>query len=486
MDALTKQTLELVEKIKSQQTAEKSYTTALGLNWYDLEPAAKLLYPVITPLRNMIARVPANGGTATNWKALTALDTTNEAAGVSEGNRGSVITTSEQDFVAPYRGLGKEDYETWEAEYGSKNFDDLRALMTNGLLNATMISEEKTIIGGNGSDGIALGTPATPALSKVGGAGTLGAITVSVKVVALTLDGWNRATIAAGVKTQFVRTNADATTDTINGGSSNKSAAATLALSAGDVVTATVTAIKGAYGYAWYWGTAGNELIGAITTVNKVTFSAAAAGTQNVSAVTADNSKDSLVFSGFATQALSSTGYWASQDGAILNGDGAGGITEIETALKAFWDNNKVSPDIMLVNSQELLNISKKVVAGGAAPLFRFTVDGAQSGQVNSLTLTAGSVVGYYLNKYAMNSAKIVRVMLHPNIPPGIILFYSQQPPYETSRLRNTIQMKVRKEYYQIEWALRSRKYEAGVYVDELLQVYAPFMFGAIGNILNG
>jgi hypothetical protein len=257
-------------------------------------------------------------------------------------------------------------------------------------------------------------------------------------------------------------------------------------LSAGDVVTGTVTAIKGAYGYAWYWGTAGNELIGAITTVNKVTFSAAAAGTQNVSAVTADNSKDSLVFSGFATQALSSTGYWASQDGAILNGDGAGGITEIETALKAFWDNNKVSPDIMLVNSQELLNISKKVVAGGAAPLFRFTVDGAQSGQVNSLTLTAGSVVGYYLNKYAMNSAKIVRVMLHPNIPPGIILFYSQQPPYETSRLRNTIQMKVRKEYYQIEWALRSRKYEAGVYVDELLQVYAPFMFGAIGNILNG
>jgi hypothetical protein len=293
MDGTTQKTLELVEKMKSQQIAEKAYNTSLGLLWYDLEPLAKVLYPVITPLRNMIPRVPADGGNATNWKAITGLDTTNEAVGVSEGNRGSVITTAETDFTAPYRGIGTEDYETWEAEYGSKNFDNLRALMGLGLLNKLMLSEERVILAGNGSDGIALGTPATPALARTAAqGGTLGAITISVIVVALTLDGYNRATIAGGVKQTISRTNADASSDTVNGGSSNKSAAQTLALTAADSVTATVTAIKGAYAYAWYWGTAGNELLGAITTVNAVTFLAAAAGTQNASAITADRSKD--------------------------------------------------------------------------------------------------------------------------------------------------------------------------------------------------
>jgi hypothetical protein len=411
MPSLTEKTLEIVEKIKAQQVAEKAYTTSLGLNWYDLEPAAKLLYPVITPLRNMIPRVSGDGGNAVNWKAITGVDTTQQSPGVSEGNRGAVITTTEADYTAPYRGLGQEDYETFEAEYGSKNFDNLRALMTEGLLNSLMIAEEKVILGGNGSDGIALGTPATPVGVLTAGGAMTAQATVCY-VVALTLDGYLRSTVsAAGVPQTFNKTNADGTVDNnINAGSSQKSAEAAPITTAGGnlAITWTVTAVKGAVAYAWYTGLTGaaNCKLAAITTTNVFAQTANAGGAnQAASAITADCSKNAMIFSGIITQALAGAGYWASLDNGTLNADGAGGVTEIETALKSFWDNYRVSPNIIMVNSQELLNISKKVIAGGAAPLFRFVADAQNSG----LNITAGNVVGNYFNKYAMDGGQLIK-----------------------------------------------------------------------------
>jgi hypothetical protein len=175
-----------------------------------------------------------------------------------------------------------------------------------------------------------------------------------------------------------------------------------------------------------------------------------------------------------------------SLDNATLTADGAGGVAEIETMFKSFWDNYRVSPDILLCNSQELLNISKKVIAGGGTPLFRFVMDAANGAGQGNLTVTAGNVVGSYLNKYAMNGGVLVKVMLHPNVPPGFIGAYTAKPPYANSRVPDVVRMKVRKEYYQIEWPYKSRKYEAGVYCDELCQVYAPFCLGGISNIKNG
>jgi hypothetical protein len=36
-----------------------------------------------------------------------------------------------------------------------------------------------------------------------------------------------------------------------------------------------------------------------------------------------------------------------------------------------------LSPDTIWCNSQEIQNISAKIIAGGAAPLFRFNLDAA-------------------------------------------------------------------------------------------------------------
>src|SRR5438270_10206585 len=59
--------------IKSTFSQSGSATT--GLTFYDLEAGAKMLYPVLTPLRNEIPRVSGRGGIQANWKAVTGINT---------------------------------------------------------------------------------------------------------------------------------------------------------------------------------------------------------------------------------------------------------------------------------------------------------------------------------------------------------------------------------------------------------------------------
>ncbi|MBS5905432.1 MAG: hypothetical protein KIC89_22530 [Acetobacteraceae bacterium] len=39
---------------------------------------------------------------------------------------------------------------------------------------------------------------------------------------------------------------------------------------------------------------------------------------------------------------------------------------------------------------------------------------------------------------------------------------------------------------YQLEWPLRSRRYEYGVYIDQVLQVYLPPSNAVLTNIARG
>src|SRR5215831_4383893 len=64
---------------------------ATGLQVYDLEAPAKLLYPVLTPLRNKIPRVGGGRGIQANWRAITGINTNKISAGLGQGNRGGVI-----------------------------------------------------------------------------------------------------------------------------------------------------------------------------------------------------------------------------------------------------------------------------------------------------------------------------------------------------------------------------------------------------------
>ncbi len=499
--SLTEQSLQLLAQgIQNgdPDLINKAFTQATGLVWYDLERPAKILYPVITPLRNMIPRVGGRGGTAVHWKAITGINTQGMRGFVSEGNRGGAVTTSLKSYTAAYKGVGLEDYVTFEADYAAVNLDDAKARAVEGLLRSVMISEEGAILGGNAS--LALGTTPQPA-GTAGTSGSLATASYNVYCVALSAEGYRFSSVSGGVPGQIVRTNTDGSSDTFGGGSAAPSTVRTVSVTGpSGSIACTVAPVQGAVAYAWFWGTAGNELLGAITTINSIVITATATGTQNVSTLSGDNSRNSLSFDGLLSLINGAgQGDGDSSSGSLINtqatgtaGTGTvltaqnGGVAEIDADLKAFWDNYRLSPDIIIVNSQELTNITAKVIGGGGTPLFRFNMDAVQSGSVNPLTFTAGAVIGTYLNKFTMAGGSLVKVLLHPNCPPGTIIYYSTKIPYPLSNVANILQILTRRDYYQIEWPLKARKYEYGVYADEVLQCYFPPAFGTRTNIANG
>jgi len=472
---------------KSSTFSESGSPTA-GLTFFDLEAGAKLLYPVLTPLRNDIPRATGKGGIQANWKAITGINTSSVRAGISPGNRGGVIAVTTQDYNAVYKGIGLEANVDFEAVYAGQGFDDLRALAAQTLLESLMLQEEQIILGGNGS--LALGTTPTPSLAASSSGGSLATATLSVIAVALTLDGFLNASPAGGIPAAVSRTNADGSSDSFGGGSAQKSANATVSVTGpSGSVAASVAAVRGAVGYAWFWGAAGAEALGAITGINSVSIQAAASGTQTAASLpSADNSVNALVFDGLLTQCFrtSLNAYYAAQptgtagSGTPLTADTEGGIVEFDAALKSFWDNYRLTPTAIYVSSQEMLNIHKKILQGGATTAARFVFSADQG------AVLGGVMVRSYLNKFSMAGPTEIPIKLHPNMPGGTVLFFTKTLPYPLSNVPNTVQLRTRRDYYQVEWPLRARRYEYGVYADEVLQNYAPFAFGAITNIGNG
>jgi hypothetical protein len=492
---ITQQTLDLIKSSLKNPLNKAGITVSTGLVQYSLEAGAKLLYPVLTPFRNIIPRVTGVSGTAEHWKAITGVNTTGIRAGVGEGNRNAPLVTTEVEYTATYKGIGQENVVTFEADYASVGFEDVRALATMQTLQALMIEEEKIILNGNTS--LALGTTPTPTNVVVAGGSITASATNYVYCVALTY--W--AFLASGgaqnpvpntgtLLPTVTRTNADASTDTFGGGVAQISAASSAftTVSSNLAVTSTVTPVKGAFGYAWFLGAssgAGNAYLAAITSLPTVTLTAAATSTYaaNATGLNTDNSTCALEFDGLITTCLKLNGYYKSMAGTTLTADGAGGIVEIDTMLKYFWDNYKLSPEILWVDSQCLRDISKKITSGSTNPSYKITLNNDKGSLGN---VTGGSLVTTYLNKYGLNGAHAMDIKLHPNMPTGTIYADLSTDPYGISPIGAPRRIKARKEYYETVWPLRSRKFESGVYADEMLQVYMAFGTGLITDVLPG
>jgi hypothetical protein len=492
----TSETLALVKDALANgvpQTLAKAVTTATGLVAYDLQPSAKNLYPAATPIRNVLPRVGGGTGTATNWRQVNAIIGSGwDAMGwVPEGQRSGRMSYSTSTRSASYATVGEEDSVTFEAVSAALGFEDMQATATMRLLQKMMLKEENAFLGGNGT--LQLGTPATPSLSATGSGATLPAATYSVIVVALTYEGYRNSSIAGGVATTKSITGADGNSFTLNGGSSAASANATQAVTLGQTLFASVAPAIGAVGYAWYVGAAGAEKLQAITTINSAAFSAPlSSSTQLATAITADSSANpGLAYDGLLTSALKSgsgayVNYLATGTagaGTTLTASGRGSVNEIDLMLEKMWDQYEVSPTVLYVNSQEQRNITNKVLSSASGPLLRFTNDGK-----DPFAIIANGVVEYYYNPFALDGGYKIPVKIHPFVPPGTIIGWSENLPaqYQSSNVPNVAEVKTRRDYYRMDWPLKTRAYEFGVYAEEVLAVYAPFAMGVIGNIAAG
>jgi hypothetical protein len=470
-------------------------TTSTGLVAYDLEAPSKNLYPVLTPIYNRIPRVTKSSGAgiAANWKTVTAIAPggVSSMAWVPEGQRAPRMTITVATASANYVTIGVEDDVTFEAQSAGAGFEDVLATSGMRLLQQGMILSEYAILGGNNS--VALGTVGTIISAVAGSSGTLPALTYDIVCVALTFEGFLAASLAGGVKAATTVTGMDNATYTVNGGSSAPSAVKTQAVTLGQILSVSVTAVRGAVGYAWYVGAAGAAKLEAITTINSATFSAPLTGgsRQLASAITVDTSQNTLAFDGLLYQVYKSgsLGYFNSLatgtpgTGTPLTSSGRGTITEIDTMLKSFWDNYRLSPDELYVNAQELTNIYNKVMTSTTSSLVRFVTD-----MVGPDTFVAGQVVGFYVNPYSLNGGQRIPIKLHPFLPAGTIFAWCQNLPayYQSNQVPMVAEIQCRRDWYQIPWPIVTRSNATGVYSELVLKCYFTAALGIITNIGNG
>ncbi|MGA3212415.1 MAG: hypothetical protein ABSD20_14000 [Terriglobales bacterium] len=503
---LTEQTLALLKKLQSENilakdTTTTGITTGTGIVNYNLEPYAKTLYPVITPIRNRTPRfTDPNGGNAVNWKVITAINPGRTFPGVSEGIRGAQISQTEGNRMASFVRFSLENSLTEEAMMQAQGFDNALAIMADNLLRSMFIAEEEWMLAGNASG---LQTPGAPT-GNVGSGGNMTAHATKCFVAALTYDGYKRASVSGGVYTTLVQTSPMGESQTVNCGVSPVSPAGSATTSSGDQsVTWQVTAVAGAFAYAWFVDKTGTGLgtaqLAAITTTNVFAQTADATGTQvangagtggggNLGA-TDYSANATLAFDGLISQAINprvstATGYYQSLDNATLTGDNNGNVVEIDTALKYFYDTWKVSPTKMWVGSQQALNITQKVLAGGNAPVYSIRFAGDQG--AGPAGIAGGSFVPVYNNKFAVGGPKAIPIEVHPNIPSGKIFFDCDEIPYPLANIPGPYRMHLLRDYWQRLWPQTTETRYTSVNFYGVLQLYVPFAMGVIDNIAAG
>lgn len=500
----TQQALDAINRARSEAglsgDAAKAVSVSTGIVNYDLKAGVVQTYPYtreMTMLGAEIPQVPGNGDTATRWKAVTGINTANTHMGISEGNRGATVTTGVANLTAAYAKFGLEDSVTFEADYAAQGFDDVKSLSMSNLLRAALIAQDKMLLGGNANN--ALGTTPTPTVANSGTGGSIAAATYLVAAVALTPDGLERAgglvapsstgaALSNAVPQQITKSNVDGSSDTINGGAAQKSATASTTTSGStSSITATVTAVDGAAGYAWFIGTSGAEKLVAITAINSVALTALPnSGNQALSALaSADYSADSTYNSDglltYARGSLNATVYTLPTGtpgtGTVLSASGRGTITQIDAALQQFYNAYKFCPDEMLLSMTDYTNAATKIINNGGAPLARIVQNAGQPQNVQA---------GILPLEYLAPNGQVIRMRIHPSMPQGTILLYSKALPYAGTGIGAVMVRKTRRDWYATEWPLRTRKWEYGVYADQVLQHYAPFSMIKITNIANG
>src|SRR5207248_366356 len=75
---------------------------------------------------------------------------------------------------------------------------------------------------------------------------------------------------------------------------------------------------------------------------------------------------------------------------------------------------------------------------------------------------------------------EMIDVIAHPDLAPGTIFAPCMKLPewYQSNEVPNTAEVITRRDYYRIDWPLRTRRREYGIYAEEVLAVYAPFALG--------
>ena len=531
-------------KSLAKSSSSTGITTGLGLNFIDLRAPAYMLDPIFAHIRNSTPRwdkVNAGYGIQPQWKAVTAIDGGNQFPGVSEGNTNSNGSFTLENFSAPYVTLGTDDFVTYESISASEGYEDALGDGKMWQLLRFIRQQERTYLGGAGttaSNGaLQIGATNTPTgvLSSLNNAiYVTGVLPVGSYAAAYAVALNYRAavnpnnTVANGITTQYLRSNADGSTDVINGGTAIVSAASNVVgptVTGTKTVTFSCTPQAGAWGTAWFVEintgssfapspalakltaiTAGQSWVN-IYGQTQGTQTAAYAGSGGYAGFATDLSTNSLDMDGLLTIAANSTNYsaglpvptvninsfgtavssnsWNNHGAGLTNNGQPGTVKEFDAILFAIQQAALTGPTTIYLSSDQVGAFRTAMLVGattGAASVYFFP-DGGPTADGSGLSMN--TLVARYHNVFGLPGGMFVDVKQHPYLPAGTVLFdvNKLQETYANSRLGETRGVFVRRDTYGIEFAQTSRKYPFGVFSEEVLAVKTPNILYVLGGL---
>lgn len=440
----------------------KDINVASGLQMYNLEPAAKVLTPVFSPIRNKLPRKKGIGK-AVEFKAVTDVDTSGQSGVAVEGTLSNAVTTGLADVITSYRSYGlSSDPVTFEAEWAAEGYGTKpRELAIANLLKAVMRAEEKLILFGQGSPGqiTTSGTNSWTFGGLVGAAPqpVLAGATVSGGSLASATTYYVKVTVVTGMGESLP----SAVTSLSPGGSNN-------ALTVTPVYPTGIPALS----FKIYASTASGGPFYYAGTTNGAPFNLTSIPGSGAQPPATDNSGNTNSFNGiFSYLFAQGSGAQITKLGGALNS-----VAPINTLLQNMFDNAAADPSDMYVSSKESTTITNLVLGASNTPYF-LTVD-------NQNAATANYRVARFVNPITGSEIKIT---VHKYMPQGNILVMSHELPewYVGSEVEAPFQMSLVQDYTQVDYPPTSAtpKWISEIRCFGALQGYIPAVHGAIVGI---
>lgn len=471
--AMLQSVMQQVEAARAAQAdllKDFSLTSPLSTGFvpFDLEAPAKLLFPRPTPLRNRITRTKGQG-TARRFKRLTGItgsgtggvglqrpgitDSTTTTFGSLSMRRGPKISYAADEDTVTYRQFSLSDAVPWSAQFSGQGFQDIRQLSQTSLLYASMLAEERMIIGGRRT---ALGAPTFTLAQRAAGTGETGLQGGRYWLKLTTDTVWGESVLSASVDLDTV--------------------------TAGNVIDVSITDVAGALGYRVYAArvaAAGadpgdaSKFFQGRTGYNKFVLTGNPLITTGRAAsdVAADGTASTEDYDGLFTLLQANGGYTKRLNAAFSTSNPG---VEYQDAFSDLWDDVKADPDEVLMAGSDRKQLSDLLKTASSAN-YRLTVEeGAREGTF------LGAIVNGLLNEI---TGKMVSVSVHPWFPQGNSMVMSWTLPIPDSEVTNVVEVCNVQDYMAVQWPVTQFLYEASSYWYGTLVFYAPAWCGQVLGI---
>jgi hypothetical protein len=456
---------------------------ASGFVPFDLVAPSRLIYPVYTPLRNKLPRVPGQG-TARQVKAVTGISGSQTGSSGGRFKRTSISelpaalsgqnwplnlpdsgTQDAVDLNVPYRFFGMSESLSWLSQFSGQGFEDISALANLILLQQFMLAEEATILSARTQ---ALSAPSAP----TGSAETTGAPT-GTAAWGSTQSVWVRVTAA-----------------TLLGETAAVVGAAAVSMTAGSFLKVVVGSVPGATHYNVYLGTgssdpgaAASHFAGTIGSGGTGWISGPAAPTTGSAAPTADSSSASTDYDGLlailAGQA-STSAYPAGFKGGYYNADVAASLSTdvVNTMLTALWDGPgayRADPAELIVEGSDAARLADSIASNASNNAYRLYIEQGEVGGIR-----AGAAVSEFQNPITRS---VLKILVHPWLPQGNALAMSYTLPQAMTNVSNAFEMTMVQDYLSISWPVIDASFRYSMYMYGALVAQAPQYSGLLQGI---